>query len=420
MKHSQQPRKTFSGILSGTTLAAIIAMVMLVSVTAPVAYAQTYVNLATFTGNNGTNPNPRLVADAAGNLYGTTFYGGYGGAFGPGTVFKLTHHSYGWALTTLYEFHGHADGLQPWGGVVFGPDGALYGETYQGGTYGYGVVYKLQPRASACRTAPCFWQETVLYNFTGGNDGGDPQGDLAFDSAGNLYGTTLNGGPGQNYGVVYRLTPSHGMWSESTVHAFNSADGSHPIDGVVLDAAGNLYGLTDAGGAHSLGGVYELSYGVSGWTETVLHDFAGGSDGTDPAGLTIDGAGNVYGETGGGGANNYGTVYQLQAVNGGFNYSIIYNYNSQSGNPVPVTSLTADSAGNLYGCNVSAGPNVFGVAFKLTPAQGSWNFTLLYNFSEDQGYQMNAKPLLDSQGNIYGVASSAGGDYDGSAWEITP
>ena len=406
--------------VSATAAAGIaVAALLLIVLSAAPTQAQTLNLLAGFNGNNGTNPNPRLVMDAAGNLYGTTFYGGFYGAFGPGTVFRVSQHGSGWTLTSLYEFHGHADGSNPWGGVIFGPDGALYGATYGGGANGAGLVYKLQPPAAACRAVPCFWQETVLYNFTGGSDGAGPQGDLAFDSAGNLYGTTFGGGHGD--GVVYRLTPSHGSWSETVVYAFSGgSDGSSPQDGVVLDRAGNLYGVTEWGGANSLGVVYEVAYGIAGWTETVLHTFAGGSDGHYPAGLTIDSAGNLYGETGEGGANNDGTVYELQPANGGFNYSIIYNYDLQTGGPFPVTSLTPDGAGNLYGCNDGGGGNVYGVAFELTPAQGSWNFTQLYAFDEYQGFELNGKPLLDGQGNIFGVTSSGGGVYDGVVWELTP
>jgi uncharacterized repeat protein (TIGR03803 family) len=383
------------------------------------AQAQQLQQLGLFNGSNGTNPNPRLVMDAAGNLYGTTFYGGFYGTFGPGTVFKLVHHDSGWTLTTLYEFHGHADGSNPWGGVILGPDGALYGATSGGGSYSAGLVYKLQPPSGVCARALCYWQETVLYNFTGGADGDGPQGDLAFDSSGNLYGTTSYGG--QGYGLVYRLTHSQGGWNESVLYAFGGgADGGYPQDGVVLDQAGNVYGDSGWDGAYSFGVVYELSNNNGAWTETVLHSFAGGSDGHYPAGLTIDAAGNVYGETGEGGANNYGTVYQLQPANGGFNYNIIFNYGPDTGGPFPVTSLTADSTGDLYGCNVGGSNGAYGTAFKLVPAQGIWDFSGLYSFNEYQGFELNCKPLLDTQGDIFGTASEAGQDFDGTVWEITP
>ncbi len=397
-----------------------LALVLLAALS---AQAQQLQQLGLFNGNNGTNPNPRLVMDAAGNLYGTTFYGGFYGTFGPGTVFKLSHHSSGWTLTTLYEFHGHADGSNPWGGVILGPDGALYGTTSGGGSNGAGLVYKLQPPSGICRTALCYWQETVLYNFRGEPDGAGPQGDLAFDRAGNLYGTTFYGGQGANAGngVVYQMTPSQGGWNETVVYAFSGgADGGDPQDGVVIDQAGNLYGVAGRDGAHSQGAVYELSHGSGGWTETVLHSFAGGSDGQYPAGLTIDATGNLYGETGEGGANNAGTVYQLQPANGGFNYNIIFNYSSDTGGPFPVVSLTAADAGNLYGCNVGGAQVAYGTAFRLTPAQGSWNFAALYSFNDYEGFELNCKPLLDAQGDIFGTASSAGEYFDGTVWEITP
>ena len=409
-------RFSTASLITACTLALVLFAALLP------AQAQQLQQLGLFNGNNGTNPNPRLVADAAGNLYGTTFYGGFYGTYGPGTVFKVSRHGSGWSLSTLYRFHGGSDGSNPWGGVVFGPDGALYGTASGGGSDHGGVVYKLQPQPTGCPTAICYWQETVLHNFTGEPDGAGPQGDLVFDRAGNLYGTTFGGGQGTNgNGVVYRMSPSQGGWNETVLYAFSGgADGGIPQDGVVMDQAGNLYGTTEWDGADSYGVVYELSPSNGAWTETVLHTFAGGSDGHYPAGLTIDNAGNVYGDTGDGGANNYGTVYQLSPANGGFNYNIIFNYSADTGGPFPVTALTADGSGNLYGCNVSGPNGAYGTAFKLTPAQGSWNFNALWEFNEFEGYELNCKPLLDAQGDIFGVASSAGEDYDGTVWEITP
>jgi uncharacterized repeat protein (TIGR03803 family) len=386
------------------------------------AQAQQLQQLAMFSGADGNGPNSRLVMDAAGNLYGTTFNGGRGGGLGPGTVFKLSHGGSGWILTTLYEFRGGTDGYNPWGGVVFGPDGTLYGTTYGGGTHDFGLVFRLQPPPTVCSTVVCYWHKTVLYNFTGGADGGDPQGDLTFDAAGNMYGTAFAGGQGGHggFGVVYRLAPSQGGWTESALYAFSGgADGGEPQDGVVLDHAGNLYGVAGVGGADSLGAVYKLTNSNGTWTEAVLHSFAGGSDGSSPAGLTIDSAGNLYGEAGAGGANNNGTAFQLQPSGGGFNYNIIANYTAEVGGPVFTVSLTADSSGNLYGCNAPFNQQAYGTAFKLTPAQGSWTFTTLYSFNQEEGYNLNCKPLLDSQGDIFGTAGSAGQAQDGTVWKLT-
>ncbi len=416
--HKNRAARFGSNVWTAAAGPALISLALAILTVAPTAQAQTFTVLESFAGLNGTNPNPHLVLDAAGNLYGTTFYGGSYGDYGPGTVFRLSRHGSAWLLTTLHDFSGRADGGMPWGGVTFGPDGALYGTTWSGGVYGWGVVYKLQPPIAACRTAPCPWHETVLYNFTGASDGGNPQGDLVFDRAGNLYGAAARGGLG--YGLVYRLALSQGSWTETVVHAFAGAsDGAYPQDGVVLDQAGNVYGMTTHGGANSLGVVYELSYGIAGWTETVLHDFAGGSDGQNPCGLSIDSAGDLFGETNEAGAFNDGTVFELQPANGVFNYTIILNFEPQMGGPGFVTALTPDNAGNLYGSN-SGGGQGNGVAFELTPSGGTWNFTTLHDFTYLQGTEVEGKPTLDAQGNIYGTADNGGPDAYGTVWEITP
>jgi uncharacterized repeat protein (TIGR03803 family) len=406
-------------------VASAVCAVALLPVAYPIpAQAQQLLQLGVFNGFNGNGPNPRLVMDTAGNLYGTAYYGGISGPTGPGTVFKLSRYGSTWLMTTLYEFRGHADGGNPWGGVVIGPDGVLYGATYAGGSHNAGTVYKLQPPENFCRTAICYWNETVLYNFTGAPDGSGPQGDLAFDSAGNLYGTTEYGGQGpfSGQGVVYRLSPSQGGWNETVLYAFpGGAAGRGPQDGVVIDRAGNLYGVAAYDAAYLFGAVYELSNSHGAWTETVLHSFAGGSsDGNYPAGLTIDGAGNLYGETGQGGANNAGTAYQLRPANGGFSYNIIFNYNTDTGSPFPVVSLTPDRAGDLYGCNVGGAQGALGTAFQLMPAQGSWNFNPLFYFDQLQGWELNCTPLLDSEGDMFGTAYQSGPYSYGTVWELTP
>ena len=274
--------------------------------------AQQLNQLVTFNGKNGNNPGGKLAMDGAGNIYGTTFYGGRFADFGPGTVYRLTHKDSGWAFTTLYDFTGYNDGKNPWGGVTLGPDGALYGTTYGGGLYGYGVVFKLQPPPTECKTATCYWTETVIHNFTGGSDGSAPQGVLVFDSAGNLYGSTIAGGEG-THGVVYELSPAEGSWNISILHAFiGGSDGSGPEDGVAIDRSGNIYGTTFLGGADSAGVIYQLVHGQSGWTENILHSFAGGDDGIYPTALTIDPSGNLFGGTTEDGANKSGTVFELQ------------------------------------------------------------------------------------------------------------
>ncbi len=186
-----------------TLVVVLFALLVLMS---PSAQAQTYKVLYNFTGQqDGGAPYAGLTMDRAGNFYGTT----QGGGKGNGTVFKLASKGPGWIFTPLYSFQGSPDGAQPLARVIFGPDGSLYGTTSGGGA-GYGTVFKLQPSPIACKTALCPWSETVLYRFTGGNDGGNPQnGDLLIDQSGTIYGTTLNGGA-YGHGAVFSLTPSHG------------------------------------------------------------------------------------------------------------------------------------------------------------------------------------------------------------------
>jgi uncharacterized repeat protein (TIGR03803 family) len=277
--------------------------------------------------SDGDLPFAGLVADAAGNTYGTTRGGG--GISGSGTVFELTRTTQGQKEIVLYSFSGGRDGADPLAGLVFGAAGKLYGTTARGGDVskcsalgqpGCGVVFELSPTSSG-------WQQTVLHTFSGGNDGGASESNLIFDAAGNLYGTTTYGGAtaclssGNGCGVVFELSPnSSGGWDETVLHTFTGPDGAFPTAGVVLDSAGNLYGTTLRGGiitgcaGDGCGVVFKLSaVSGGGWTETVLHKFgATGHDGTLPqGGLIFDAAGNLYGTTRGGGTNGIGTVFKI-------------------------------------------------------------------------------------------------------------
>jgi uncharacterized repeat protein (TIGR03803 family) len=206
-----------------TATVVVLGAVVLLPLPAP---AQTFHVIYSFTGgSDGANPETGLTIDAAGNLYGTTSAGGVG----YGTVFKLAHQNSSWVFSPLYLFSGGNDGAQPEARVVFGADGSLYGTTTAGaGTAcngnGCGVVFNLRPPATFCRTVMCLWTESVLYRFTGGGDGGDPHSKVLFDRAGNLYGTTVLGGPDcffRGCGVVYELTPSAGHWTESVLDSFS-------------------------------------------------------------------------------------------------------------------------------------------------------------------------------------------------------
>ncbi len=254
-------------------LALVIGFVLAGSFTQSVQ-AQTLNVIHNFTGGgDGADPRAGLTKDAAGNFYGTSRDGG---TYGLGTVFKLALKGSNWILTPLDSFAGGNDGANPDAKVIFGPDRSLYGTTQIGGggacAGGCGTVFKLTVPATACKSAVCSWTETVIYRFAGGTDGEGPAySDLIFDDAGNIYGTTrFGGGEGTDCdssgcGTVYELMPSGGGWTESILYRFTGTpDGYLPNSGVILDSVGNLYGTTYYGGPDTTGTVYQLTPSGSG------------------------------------------------------------------------------------------------------------------------------------------------------------
>jgi len=228
-------------------------------------------------------------------------------------------------------FSGGSDGADPAGRVIVAPSGVLYGTTaYGNGTgcshgVGCGVVFKLTPPSTICRSVSCPWVETTLYGFTGSSDGGKPVGDLALDQSGNIYGTTFEGGNG--YGVVYELSPSGGGWRETILYAPRSdGDGAVPEDGVTIDHAGNLYGVFADNGPNGFGAVYELSRSGSGWAEQTVYGFVSEQDGSTPTGgLILDSAGNLYG-TAHNGPGGDGIVYELSPSDHGWQFNTLYAF----------------------------------------------------------------------------------------------
>jgi uncharacterized repeat protein (TIGR03803 family) len=268
---------------------------------------------------DGIFPYAQMILDAAGNLYGTTAYGGaFGtGEEGGGTVFEISPQTGGgWSEQVVHSFASGHDGVQVAGGVALDAAGNLYGATFVGGTHGEGIIYELSPQTGGD------WMETILHNFTSGtSDGRLPMAGVTLDAAGNVYGTTSAGGPYER-GIAFKLAPlGGGVWSFSGLHAFgNGLDGANPEGEVVFDAAGNLYGTTYDGGKYgqSFGGTgtfYELSPAVGGaWTEPRLYSFGGTNrDATFPqAGLIIDSRGIIYGTSTGGGQTGNGAVFEVK------------------------------------------------------------------------------------------------------------
>jgi len=365
-------------------------------------------------GADGIGPAAGLIFDAAGNLYGTT---AAGGANDTGTVFELSPNGHGgWTENVLYSFGFAPDGVNPMSSLIFDGSGNLYGTTFNGGA-DYGIVFELSPGNDK-------WTETILYTFTGGSDGGAPLAGLVFDAAGNLYGTTERGGAYNSYGTVFELTPGNGKWTESVLHSFgNGTDGRFPVAGVIFDAAGNLYGTTEIGGSHSAGLVFELTPGKNTWEEKIIHTFGSGTDGVEPeAGLTLDGQGNLYGTTHGGGAHNYGSVFELSPTpTGGWTEAKLHSFRYESDGSQPAAGVTLDSLGNVYGTAVEGGAYDDGVAFEISLVGGKWQFATLHAFGHGKdGIWPYGGVILDSEGNVYGTTEAGGENTDGTVFEITP
>jgi uncharacterized repeat protein (TIGR03803 family) len=385
--------------------------------------------LYTFTFTNqldGEYPSA-VIFDGEGNLYGVTSAGGTNPT---GAVFELTPGSGGWSENILYSFgpfEGN-DGDQPVGALVFDAAGDLYGTTQYGGGsancgYGCGTVFELTPGTSG-------WTESVLHRFVG-KDGENPCAQLAFDAAGNLYGTTRLGGA-HGAGTVFKLSPiSGGRWKETLVHSFaGGTDGEDPVHGgVAIDAAGNLYGTTFYGGRNGAGTVFKLTFASGKWKKSILHGFVRGSGigGYPEAGVTVDGSGNVYGTvTQGGAAGTGGGVFKLKPAAGGkYTYSILHSFRGASDGDFPSTAVVLDESGNLYGTTNEGGTDGDGTVYKLTPtAKGPWKEAILHSFAGgNDGVNPNTTPLLlDAADNIYG-STNAGGDGGAGAgviFEVSP
>jgi uncharacterized repeat protein (TIGR03803 family) len=327
--------------------------------------------------------------DSAGNLYGTTFDGG---ANNLGTVFELSPAANGqWTETILYSFAAGDGAQNPMASLVFDSAGNLYGTTEYGGPHAYGAVFKLSPGANGT------WTEIHAFAGYP-SDGAHPAASLVFDSKGNLYGTTTIGGSGSNCkfnqkpegcGTVFELSPNaNGPWTETLLHSFTITgdDGAFPYGNVILDNAGNLYGTTEQGGVSgnckvqqlsTCGTVFELTpSGTGTWTEKVLYAFKGlDTDGALPlAGLVMDAEGNLYGTTDvGGNASNpqydlgFGTVFELSPTAGGkWTESVLHNFQLVSDGALPQSGLL-DSSGNLFGTTTGTASNNGSVVFEITP-----------------------------------------------------
>jgi len=332
---------------------------------------------------DGQDPGGGLIMDGAGNLYGTTAGGGTNGY---GTVFKINAAG---TESVVYSFKGGTtDGDSPFGQLIMDSAGNLYGTTAGGGANGGGTVFEITPAGT----------EHVLHSFVGGTtDGQQPIAGLVVDSAGNLYGTTEYGGTNDD-GTVFEITSAG---TERVLHSFvgGATDGQQPIAGLVMDSAGNLYGTTSFGGESDDGTVFKID---AAGTESVVYSFKGGTtDGKVPdAGVIMDSAGNLYGTTSMGGANGDGTVFEITAAG---TESILHSFDGYpTDGQLPWAGLTMDSAGNLYGTTTEGGANDDGTVFKVSAAGTE---SILYSFKGGtaDGQGPFSSLVIDGFGNLYGT-----------------
>jgi uncharacterized repeat protein (TIGR03803 family) len=379
-------------------------------------------------GRDGFQPYGGLVFDTAGNLYGTT---STGGLYNGGTVFELSpKFGGGWTRKILHQFIANGlGGSSPQAGLTIDAAGNLYGTTLGGGRMTTGTVFELIP------TSGGNWKERPLYSFGNSvDDGAFPYSGLAFDSAGNLYGTTSQGGMTClmfTCGTVYELMPTaDGSWKEKILVRFDGGDGIAPTGGVIFDGAGNLYGTASQGGVLQCSGdsgtagcgtVFKLSPNADGsWTQTVLHRFV---NGFYPYGsLVFDGLGNLFGTTFSGGQVDSGTIFELTAnADGSWTEKIIYNFGERSTDGIlPFAGLLYHN-GNFYGTTTQGGTSAYsnGTVFELKPrVGGGWGEAVLHSFRGTDGSAPWAGLIVDAVGNLYGTTIFGGPNGGGTVFEI--
>jgi uncharacterized repeat protein (TIGR03803 family) len=452
-------KKRFPGLTHSSLLLAVV-----LSLIVPASAEWKEKVLYSFQGgaNNGSVPVGGVVFDRQGNLYGVTSDGG-----GVYQLVPPAQKGGNWTESVLYVFQGNTkgDGANPSGGLVIDSAGNLYGVTASGGTgncvllgnvVGCGTVYELSPPAQKGGA----WTETILYSIPTAKQGYLPNGNLVFDSAGNLYGATTFGGTkgttcdnfyGGQCGVIFELSPPKqkgGQWTEKLLYQFagveagkNFGDGAEPNGGLVLDSKGIVFGTTYVGGYNcphnsnqGCGAVFELAppntkRGI--WKETVLYRFKGSPDGGGPqAGLVFDGKGDLHGTTiGGGGGSGSGTVFTLSPkANGSWRERVLYSFQGQSDGAEPRAGVVFDARGNIFGTTSvgGAGQTAGGTMFELRQSGRSWSFAVLHTFTGNpDGSRSTGQLIFDTTGNLYGTTLLGGAVQTcqggcGTVFEVSP
>jgi uncharacterized repeat protein (TIGR03803 family) len=385
---------------------------------APRAQGQTEKIIYSFTGGtDGTAPLGGLAIDASGNLYGVTETGGPNGA---GTVFELSPGSGGtWTKTVLYSFAFNSGNVWlPASNLVLDAKGNLYGIGPEGGANGAGGIFELSPGSNGT------WTEKVIYSFTGGTDVVSFLSYLAIDRAGNLYGyrEEFSSSSGTtSYGGVFEIQANaNGTWTENVLHTFSGGnDGSAPYGGqLTLDSAGNVYGEA-YNGVRDFGLVFELVRSSKGsWSEKTLHTFTGAADGSAvaPGALVIDASGNILG------TSVWNAFELVPDSNGTWTEKILHTFGGGSDGTYPESGLTPSGSGTLYGATFEGGMH-HGTVFQLTPgSNGTWTENVLHRFTTTggDGIYPSSPLVVDGHGNLFGLTTNGGMSNSGAVFEVTP
>jgi hypothetical protein len=409
---------------SHTTVATQTVALVVCFLLLPGAWARTLKVLHTFgASGDGTIPYGPPVQDNEGNLYGVTYDGGTGQCsdYGCGTVFELKRQANGtWKETILHSFTAGSDGSAPQGGLIFDSAGNIYGTMRGDMSFAVGGVFELAPNSGG-------WSYRVVYGDNAGPG-------LVSDKFGNLYGK-IGPGNYFGIGAIGELSPSSHGWIYTDLANFNPTVGYAPPAPPIWDGKGKMFGAAEDGGisqpacwtSSGCGVIFKMMPSGDGtWTYHILHRFASFStDGQTPdGGLVMDASGNIYGVTGLGGVHNQGTVFKFAFRGGQWKQTVLYSFPNCAEGCFPDGTLASDKAGNLYGVGsgglADCGGYTCGVVFKLTPqARGTWKYSVVHKFTGNDG----AFPwgvMVDGKGNLFGTTENGGTYNSGVAFELTP
>jgi uncharacterized repeat protein (TIGR03803 family) len=363
--------------------------------------------VASRTATVASSSTPMRMATKQGEKMGRISHlrSGFLAAFATAALLVSAAHA---ASTTkvIYSFAGGNDGEYTDTDLVMDQAGNIYGTSVQGGIFGGGTVFQVTPAGL----------HTVLYNFTGGSDGGEPYKGVTLDAQGNLYGTAVTGGGGScegGCGTLFQLKKSGNTYDFSVIHTFTGGkDGSGPGAPLSIDKFGNLYGMAPTGGQFGVGTVYVLRPTANGWSFHVIHTFTGGADGLGgSAGRVIfNPAGHVIAPSTVGGKNGFGVVFELSPTTSGeWVYTSLYDFKDSPDGALPYGGLAADAHGNLFGTTYYAGKNDFGTVYELSRGSSGWKERVLYSFKggSDGGSPISTL-VSDGAGNFYGTTSDGG------------